>query len=555
MMFNNDYRSLVKAKTGKSVDLKGKGTDLRGKPKPEVVDLKATQLNTAPVQEQVPAKVTSEFVLTPSGGAFPVYEEHPLNEGQAQALEEILEFLQDPTRTSHALIGNAGSGKTTTLKSLLNTMSRASGRMKFLRGALVLSTPTHRANSIVRKHMPKERVVTLASLIGSGKVGLEFNTGNGQSRETFSLLIMDESSMISPKEYQAVLKVCKERGAKILFLGDDAQLGPIKGNEPSPALTSTEKVSRLTQVMRAKNSQLLDECTLVREEGRWSCVNNMNPEYTQGVGFSTNPLKWMNFAMSKFKSDHFKEDLLSYRLLAFTNRRVEELNRQVRVGLWEEKALLPYVPGDVLMGYQPTGSSKMLPGSERFKGDHAINNGLDYVVHSVKETEQHVFVPGYGEIVVPVYELEVNEVQSPRPENFCVYVLRGEIPETLMEVYRELWELNETIHDFYANPKTRSDARVKFFSMNEAVDFLISPKDILTGEKVQRGKYSVEVKLREKGIDYAYCHTIHKSQGGTYGTVFVDAIDIFKCKDTDARRRLMYVAVSRAEDAAIVLVS
>lgn len=55
-------------------------------------------------------------------------------------------------------------------------------------------------------------------------------------------------------------------------------------------------------------------------------------------------------------------------------------------------------------------------------------------------------------------------------------------------------------------------------------------------------------KLKETFIDlrHAEALTIHKSQGSTFDTVFVDMGSLFTCRNPNERRRLLYVACSRA---------
>lgn len=56
-----------------------------------------------------------------------------------------------------------------------------------------------------------------------------------------------------------------------------------------------------------------------------------------------------------------------------------------------------------------------------------------------------------------------------------------------------------------------------------------------------------------KSIDYAYALTIHKSQGSTFRNVYVDASNIRVAKDRDLSLRLLYTALSRATNKAIIL--
>lgn len=54
--------------------------------------------------------------------------------------------------------------------------------------------------------------------------------------------------------------------------------------------------------------------------------------------------------------------------------------------------------------------------------------------------------------------------------------------------------------------------------------------------------------LKETFIDlrHAEALTIHKSQGSTFDTVFVDTSSLYTCRNPNERRRLLYVACSRA---------
>jgi ATP-dependent exoDNAse (exonuclease V) alpha subunit len=45
---------------------------------------------------------------------------------------------------------------------------------------------------------------------------------------------------------------------------------------------------------------------------------------------------------------------------------------------------------------------------------------------------------------------------------------------------------------------------------------------------------------------FAYASTVHKSQGSTYDTVYIDLEDISVCRDLSQLARMLYVAISRA---------
>jgi len=45
-----------------------------------------------------------------------------------------------------------------------------------------------------------------------------------------------------------------------------------------------------------------------------------------------------------------------------------------------------------------------------------------------------------------------------------------------------------------------------------------------------------------------FAGTTHKAQGGTFPAVFIDRMNINKCKDAWTRARLLYVALTRASE-------
>ena len=51
--------------------------------------------------------------------------------------------------------------------------------------------------------------------------------------------------------------------------------------------------------------------------------------------------------------------------------------------------------------------------------------------------------------------------------------------------------------------------------------------------------------LAKKNMDLGYAITVHKSQGSTYGNVYIDYENFSRCFDEPTRRSLTYVAVSR----------
>ena len=117
--------------------------------------------------------------------------------------------------------------------------------------------------------------MTLHSLLGlSPDVDLEnfdsknvrFSRGDsGPKINSNSILIIDESSMINDNLFTFINNTLSRN--KILYVGDSAQLKPVKSETLSKALTSTEGTSTLTTVMRTDSPSLLNESLNVRNNG------------------------------------------------------------------------------------------------------------------------------------------------------------------------------------------------------------------------------------------------------------------------------------------------
>lgn len=74
------------------------------------------------------------------------------------------------------------------------------------------------------------------------------------------------------------------------------------------------------------------------------------------------------------------------------------------------------------------------------------------------------------------------------------------------------------------------------------------PKHPLAKKRKNAWKYYLSFKSCVICLDFAHAMTVHKSQGSTYDTVYLDTEDIGKCSNYDYELylKLMYVGISRA---------
>ena len=248
-----------------------------------------------------------------------IYLDYQLNSGQQELVKELDDFLKNLDSHVFLLKGYAGTGKTFITKGLTEHLTSI-GR-KF-----ILAAPTGKAAKVI-KEKTKNEAFTIHKSIYSYQDLKEYKVENIDGTETFkfyfdlndnthdanTIYIIDEASMIGDVNQEGeffrfgsgrllsdLVKYINidhnDHNKKIIFIGDTAQLPPIKMNF-SPALDSTylEKEFNLkcnsyelTEIMRQNtNSGIVENSLTIRESIRRNTYNqldiNLNFEDTQHV--------------------------------------------------------------------------------------------------------------------------------------------------------------------------------------------------------------------------------------------------------------------------------
>lgn len=455
-----------------------------------------------------------------------------LNKGQQKAYDAVVSFLNS-AKATFSIIGSAGTGKTT----IVNEILKNPAAKKFSR--VVLTSPTHRANAVTLSNNPGKNVLTLHKLLGlSPEVDIEnfdaktvkfdLRDTEGAKMRDGDLIIIDESSMINDSLFDVLVNLTKTMpNTKIIFLGDSAQLGPVNQADKSKALTSTTGSVELTEVMRAKNAELLDESVGVRNNGTFSNKTNMNNG--SGVQFIGNSATFLKRAIDMFKSNSFKDNPLLGRVVAFTNAKVAEYNRKIRQELFPDNS--DYAVGDLLMGYAAFGKPSTTTGLTD------IANGMDYVVESVGKVRNKTALINNQQVDIPVIQLTIRDVLGINGTKTIDVV-----PPSMPKADREA--LANKLGGLINAARTNRSLWKQYYGFKE--QFVI-PFDL---SYENRGR---KLNAVARSIDYGYAHTIHKSQGGTYNYVLVDNVDINKARDPATQQQLRYVGLTRAQHGSFVL--
>lgn len=488
-------------------------------------------------------KVEEEYVFTFNDG-FKINLPFSLNDQQKSALYELEKFIED-YGTEITLSGYAGTGKSTIIGIFSKWLDHRIGR-----GNIVYTAPTHRANVITKQNNPNANVYTLSALFGftpdtdiameQGSLDLrelEFRSKNQVKYEPGQLIIIDEASMVQDGLYEYIQKIVAKDGISVIYVGDSAQLRPVKSDHISKVFTSDGVPQiTLTKVERTGDNPILKEATRLRRGEGLSYQTDINDK-GQGVLYTSDGATIDENLKQIVTSEEFNADPLHFRVLTATNAAVSAYNSKIR-SLRYGKFAKPFVKGDIIMGY----SNKL----RKPDGSYKLVNSGDYVIQNITDTTVK-FKTDKGDIEFKAFKLSIRPTGSTIMDDFQITVIDKNEPDSklfeIVEYKDRLWRMAKEAKQNKQISKYRDLVQMAFNIDNEL--------NITKNLEDNQGR----LKIR-KAIDYGYAQTVWKSQGSTYSKVLIlsNEIDTFGYgKDVmQLRNELRYVAVSRAKNFVII---
>lgn len=488
-------------------------------------------------------KVEEEYVFTFNDG-FKINLPFSLNDQQKSALYELEKFIED-YGTEITLSGYAGTGKSTIIGIFSKWLDHRIGR-----GNIVYTAPIHRANVITKQNNPNANVYTLSALFGFTPDTdeameresldlreLEFRAKNQVKYEPGQLIIIDEASMVQDSLYEYIQKIVAKDGVSVIYVGDSAQLRPVKSDHISKVFTSDGVPQiTLTKVERTGDNPILKEATRLRRGEGLSYQTDINDK-GQGVLYTSNDTVINENLKQIISSEEFNADPLHFRVITATNAAAATYNSKIR-SLRYGKFAKPFVKGDILMGY----SNKL----RKPDGSYRLINSMDYIVQNVRDTTVK-FKTDKGDIEFKAFKLSIRPTGSTIMDDFHITVIDKNEPDSklfeIVEYKDRLWRMAKEAKQDKQISKYRDLVQMAFNIDNEL--------NITKNLEDNQGR----LKIR-KAIDYGYAQTVWKSQGSTYSKVLIlsNEIDTFGYgRDVmQLRNELRYVAVSRAKNFVII---
>ena len=437
--------------------------------------------------------------------------EFSFTEEQRKITQHLSDYvLSISTRNIFLLKGYAGTGKTSLISALVNSLSSVNKKPSLL-------APTGRAAKVLSKYSKKSASTIHRKIywIKSNKNGNTYIKLK-ENTHTNTIFIVDEASMIPESSDTGfgnrsllddlIQYVYDGIGCKLILIGDTAQLPPVN-LEISPALNedflyqnySKEILSfSLSEVVRQeKSSTILLNATSLRKQITDHHFNLPNFIVNEDVI----RIESGDELQERLEDNYNKSGLTNTIVLCRSNKRANIYNQQIRsrIRYLEEEIST----GDLLMVVR----NNYFWLGDKNKSELIANGDIIEVLSVNKINNKYGFKFAH---------ITIRLVDFSEQKELDVLVMLDTIKlETSSLPYEEYQKLYQEISKEYKG----ADAK----------------------KKIKENKY-----LNALQVKFSYSITCHKSQGGQWENVFVD-LGYFKKEMLDLSfLRWLYTAITRA---------
>ena len=418
-----------------------------------------------------------------------------------------------------SLTGPAGTGKSFLTTQIAKYLVEKRKELKYPMSAdfnFTITAPTHKAvgvlSALLHENNIQSSCKTIHSFLGI-KPMIDYTTGEekfvvdktNKSKDATSILIVDESSMISNTLYEYILEAIEDRRVNIvLFIGDPYQLLPVDNSKNE--IYELPNTFFLTKIVRqAEDSYIIKVATKLRERIKNKDFINLQQFFQENM---ENEISFFH-NQEAFLDDFYKEEnwYEENKILAtHKNRDVDAFNKTIRNKYWEQKD--NKTPSTLLAG-------DML----RFRD--AYTAGEKTLYHNGQEILLKSAVLKYHDSLhIEYWECKTSDVLSQQ-------VFRVVDPTSVAN-YNEKLQIIATKAKLATFPENKKLWRIFY-----------QTRDMFAN------------------VQYVHASTIHKLQGSTYKIAYIDIFSLahnYQMSD-DEKYRLLYVAITRASQDIKIFVS
>lgn len=432
------------------------------------------------------------------------------------AYDKLIEFIHGKEK-SIVLQGQAGTGKTYLLKQVVEYLKTTDIEY-------ILCAPTHRSKFVLSA-ATDESTVTLHKLLDLSPnieiFKLDYKNlifKSGTKKESFpyhGIIIIDESSMITDALYELLMKRCDEVHTRVIFVGDEAQIQGVNEGHISKVFNLPNKIT-LTHIYRQhEDNSLIPLFTNLRTDICYKFNEIHSPTgtlkiYDKAIDMAVD-------CAEMFRKAIYKEDVNYTKMIAYTNNRVLGYNTCLRKLLWKDND--EYHLGEFITGYE----------NFNYMNSNQFYNSIDYIIIDAPRLTTRL-LPRFGKVDGYVLSIYDTIYKSP----LSLFILSRNIdPEITQGLASEL----ESIR-FEALNVSKYNAKVLWRDYFSLQNSFAVPFDIIFDGRV----------VKKKTIDYGYAMTVHKVQGSSIDSIFIDMRNILNtCRNPEELRQLQYVALSRTK--------
>jgi hypothetical protein len=426
---------------------------------------------------------------------------------QEEAIEKMNNFFEPLLggKKYFLLSGYAGTGKTYTITEFVK------GLHSDVR--VILTAPTNKAVRVLDRmaaagglDVDTGTIYSLLGLVlGYEKEQQVLKKKRAATIDKYDLVIVDECSMVGEELYNTIDNALKQGSTQVIFVGDPVQLPPV-GESGSPSFGVVNRADLTKIIRQQEDNPIIELSAAIRNimiTGGRVPVRGFVSEAGSKSGLFLMPghrfEKWFPGA---FTQERYRDDRDSFRVVSWTNKKVNYFNDKIRSFLVDRSTNQPFVPTE-----RAVTADAVHKQMAKSKTKLVLNTDSEGEVLSCIKTNH----PWHKE-PLPVWEVIFSPFDSEGEVTLYIpdAAQVGHIQNRLSQLAKEAKAGKKQWWDFW--------------------------------------------NLKNSLADLRPCHaiTVHRSQGSTFNNVFVDSENILANPNRQEALQCLYVAVTRASDCVIL---